>query len=247
MAGRLMTDEIAEGYRDFAQRYARDLAVYATDYVETLVTPEMLRNMFDVRDLVENGQAINRVIDERYRRYALTQTDWAAIAPTVAPYELTLAERTETGWLASLASATSLHDAPEAKRREALARFWALVDFAPEIASPAVITALIRTFKQGADSSVMQSALNALKDMDFAAVLSAVLADAIRLQQDGEWLGSLLGLWGGVIADEYLPEFQRQISNVRDDSARRALRSAIDEGLLQREPWAINADMAMRL
>jgi hypothetical protein len=69
MAGRLMAEDVAEGYREFVTQYTRELMVYASDYVETLVVPRLLRDMFDVRDAVENAQAVASVIDERYRRY----------------------------------------------------------------------------------------------------------------------------------------------------------------------------------
>lgn len=249
MAGKLVADDVAGSHRDFVRQYTRELMVYATDYVETLVVPRLLRDMFDVQDLAENARAIGRIIDQRYRRYLGQQADWSSIAPTVATYELTAAERAEPGWLASLASLASsgsLHGMPEATRRQALARFWALVDHAPEIASPAVVDALIGTFSAAADSAVMQSVLNALKDMDFATVLAAVLADAGRLQREGEWLGVLLGLWGGDIADENLPEFERQISAINEPAAREAVAAATEKGLQQREPWAIHAELALR-
>jgi hypothetical protein len=148
--------------------------------------------------------------------------------------------------LASTASVVALHDEPEVNRRASLARFWALVDYSPEIASPAVISALISSFNARADYSVMQSVLNALKDMNFADVLHVVLADVSRLLRDGDWLGTLLGLWGGDIADEHMPEFQRQIQAVGDDAARDALAAATEKGLQQRERWAIHADIALR-
>jgi hypothetical protein len=246
MAGKLMTDEVAAPFRDFVRQYTRELMVYATDYVETLVAPRMLRDMFDVQDLTENARAVARTIEERHRRYLAQQADWASTEPIVATYALTAAERTEPGWLASLAVVTALHDVPEATRRQALATFWALVDYAPEIASPAVIDALVGTFTTNSDSGVMQSVLNALKDMDFTTVLTSVLADAVRLQHDGEWLGVLLGLWGGDVADENLSEFQHQIRAIGDSAIKEAVAAATEKGLQQREPWATHADMALR-
>lgn len=248
MAGTLMADDVTESYRDFARQYTREQMIYATDYVETLVAPRMLRDMFDVQDLSENAHAIARTINERYRRYAAQQPDWSSIAPVIPTYVLTAAELTEGGWLTAMATCAetlSDPDAPEATRRQALARFWALVDYAPEIASPPVVSALVGAFNAHADSSVLQSVLNALQDMDFATVLAAVLADAVRLRHDGDWLGVLLGLWGGEIRDQDLDEFRRQIAAIDHPAVLDAVTAATEHALAQREPWAIQAELAL--
>ena len=109
-----MADDVAGSHRDFVRHARADGLCNGHTSDAGGATP--LRDMFDVQDLAENARAIGRIIDQRYRRYLGQQADWSSIAPTVATYELTAAERANRAGLHHWRRwpRVALHGMPEA-------------------------------------------------------------------------------------------------------------------------------------
>lgn len=198
--GVLRQSDITDAYAAFAAAYIRDTGAYGYDYVEAVVVPEMRRDMFDVPDSEQVYAAVAARVEERFAKFSRGDQRWHEKQTTTQHHELSISEQSTEGWLAAFPRADISEAQPEATRRENLARFWALVDHAPNVADRRVAQALLSTFHASADSSVQQSVLNALAAMPFDIVIREVSNVATELERGG-WLSEILGVWRGDFSD----------------------------------------------
>jgi hypothetical protein len=203
LRGKLSATDVVDEFRGFAIKYVRDLGVYGRDYEDTLVAPVMKRSMFEVESTEATYEAIAPVIESRYLRFVEGDANWALVETGYRAVELTENEKNTDDWVTAFRRTFERDTLPEKQRREELNRFWALVDYAPNVADNQVVNLLLTTFSRSSDSSVQQSVLNALATMPFEMVMPEVLTLASWLADTG-WLPEILGCWQGDFTDQQI-------------------------------------------
>jgi hypothetical protein len=203
LGGKLFTAEIDTTYQAFITTYARDSGAYSADYVETNVIAKSKADMFDVADELLTYSETALAIERRYQSFVSGVHDWSATHSSYQEIKLTENERTPSGWKIAFTKVTQKDSLPEKVRRDNLNTFWALVDYAPEIADREIVTHLLKTFDSTADSSIQQSVTNSLASMPFEIVMPEVLALAPWLEKNG-WLPEILGSWKGDLTDQQI-------------------------------------------
>ena len=244
MDGKLFGADIAAPFQTFVAAYS--LHGYGSDYWDTNVTAKLKRNMSEVDDSEITYIETSTEIERRYRAFLDGASDWNKLKSHYEQLELGEFEKTVAGWVDAFVETLQRDTLPEKFRREAVNRFYALVDYVPAFCSANsgiaseqeqqwLVATILTAFSATSDSGVMQSASNALREMDFAHVLAAILDDAERLQAN-EWLEQLLALWTHMDAGQ-IAEFKRQI-DACGSAARAALAAALETGIEEESEWA---------
>jgi hypothetical protein len=241
MNGLLLPADVVDSFRDFVVKYARDSSGFATDYEEELVVKRLKRDAGEVEPTSDNFNTVSSLISTRYSRYLAGDASWNERNVVKPSYVLTTGELTVPGWTKAFLETQALGSS-EAKRRKQLARFWALVDYSPQIESPLVVSTLVSAFTSTADAGVMQSVFNALKAMRFPLVFEAILADAPRLQQVA-WLEPLLDVWGALNHDQI--DEAKGLVDKCDAPTLKSLQAATREGLKNRSAWALQVQQLL--
>jgi hypothetical protein len=234
---RLLLADVAPAFQAFVKAYVRDLNLYPSDFHEANVVGKALAAVESVPDSAETAAATGSVIEQRYRAFSSGRSDWGTPPAPATTVDLTDAEKTPAGWLRAFEQVRDLAAVPAHRHAEALGKFWALVDHAQGSPDPQVARALLRSFTRQADAGVQQSVLNVLASMPFAVVWPAIAEDLVRLREEDDWLGSILGSWGGDLTDDQLSVIAGSLSGVSAPGLA-ALRAAVRDGERRSENWA---------
>ena len=237
LEGKLSVDNVAEQMRPFVVAYVRDSNAYSSDYIEINVVAKLKRDMSEVADDTETYSKTSAAIDHRFQAYASGNPDWAKTAVNYEKTELTDLERQPSGWVEAFNKSAQYGALPEKFRRVELNRFWALVDYSPEIANRDVVAQLLSTFNKSADTSVQQSVFNALAAMPFALVMTEVFSTATTLEKSG-WLADILGSWHADFNEEQTAVIKEVLATASVDS-RDAIYRAARLPDYQRSKWAL--------
>jgi hypothetical protein len=237
-------NDLSEKLEKFVEKYVRATSAYSADFTRVNVVDKSRVDMFDVPDEIAVYEVTKTVIESRFLAFSQGDPNWAAVEPIYNSTQLIEEEKTIDGWVTAFSETLDAGALSEKSRRENLNKFWALVDYSPNLNSSLVPKMLIKSFRTDADSSVQESVLNALREIEFSLALKVIISDAPRLHAEGRWLESLLGLWGDSIPDKDVQEFERQLIS-SSDTAKKALRLACADGLRNRARWALIADVAL--
>ena len=237
LGGKLLLENISESLRAFTSEYVRTGA-YGSDMTESLITAAGLTDMSEVPDNESTFRQIALDISERLTRYLAADAACFNLPTSYQKIELHETEKTPLGWKEAFAGTLGRDSLPERERRAALNLFWALVDYAPEIASREVVIQLLSTFTKSADSAVQQSVFNSLAAMPFAMVMTEIVNAAQTLEKSG-WLPEILGSWNANFSDEQIITLEDLLNKANADQ-RNCIYRAAKLPDYRRSPWAMS-------
>ncbi len=235
VAGELMLTDIAAPAQAFSTAYLRDTGRYMDDVVQVCLV-QRARHVTDV--LPDNNatyRAVATVIDRRWALFTGGADAWQGLAKPAAPAPLTAADRTPDGWLRAMAQLRLTDPVSEQARRRDLARFWALVDAAPDTADTRVLDRLVACADEDLGDGVMEAVYLAVAAFPFADALRA-LVGRCRPGTAPQRLGAFVDYWP-VLDPVSAAELRRQWAG--SNAAQQAqIQAAVRAGLDAGEDWA---------
>lgn len=249
----VLVSDLAPAWRHFAADYLRPgVGHLGDDYFRRFVEQMGLASWQEARPAWRDYEQFDTVIEARAQDHALGSVDWVAVtavAPEPTP-DLWRGGSSEE-WLSRIADYADLLTSRAQDYPSRLREYWSLLDAPPQPPTPAMASALIRSFLTIDDYSAQQPVELCLRSFPYLLTLDALLVEIEELEALTEYAADLVDLFADDLSEHDLGQMARRIEAAAPDQSaayRRALESAAADGsqhaaaLLARMSGADTAD-----
>lgn len=227
--------DVKERMRSFCVAYFGPAGAYGRDYFDVNVVERNRSSLIDVPDSNETFQETALFLEKRFAEFERGEREFLAFKARNREYSLSALEQTKEGWLSAMSKTTFERQLSEKSRLSNLNKFWALVDYSPEIATKEVASVVVALGSKELPDGLLESVRNAIADFPFSLAIESIFADTHQLSA-ADRLGEFLSSWSE------LDETQTQVLQVSFESLhsdqKALILAAVREGVRQREGWA---------
>lgn len=231
----LRSQDVKPHMRSFCTAYFGLGGAYGRDYFYVNVTERNRSSMIDVPDNNETFQETALFLEKRLAEFERGERDFPALNVRNDEHSLTESEQTQEGWLSAMSKITFEGQLSEKSRQENLKKFWALVDYSPEIGTKDVALVVVALGSKELPDGLLESVRNAIADFPIALAIESIFSDAHRLSAAGR-LGEFLSSWHE-LDEPQARVLQDSFESLHFDQKATIL-ATVREGIRQREGWA---------